>query len=59
MNFALDYSTELEVFNISMITERKRKGMILFLRSYNTHTPTHTYMHRTHTVLPYHVPKFN
>ena len=57
MNFTLDYTTELEVFNIFMITERQREGMMLFLRSYNTHT--HTYMHRTHNVLPYHVPKFN
>lgn len=61
MNFTLDYSTELEAFNIFMITERQRKGMMLFFRSYNTHTHTHThiYMHRTHNVLPYHVPKLN
>ena len=41
MNFALDYTTELEVFNIFMITERQREGMMLFLRSYNTHTHLH------------------
>lgn len=38
MNFSLGYSTELEVFNISMIIERQREGIMLFLRSYNTHT---------------------
>jgi hypothetical protein len=43
MNFTLDYSTE--VFNIFMITERQRKGMMLFFRSYNTHTHTHTHTH--------------
>lgn len=30
MNFALDYSTELEVFNISMITERKKRNDAIF-----------------------------
>lgn len=57
MNFALDYSTELEVFNIFMITETKGRNDAIFKVIQHTHT--HTYMHRTHNVLPYHVPKFS
>ena len=59
MNFALDYSTELEVFNIFMITETKGRNDAIFKVIQHTHTHTHTYMHRTHNVLPYHVPKFS
>lgn len=54
MNFSLGYSTELEVFNISMIIERQREGIMLFLRSYNTHTIIYiVFMHQN--VCFYHV----
>lgn len=55
MNFALDYSTEREVFIIFMILGRHREAIMLFLQLYKTHSQKHT------MCVLYHVdvPKFN
>ena len=42
MNFALDYSTELEVFNIFMITETKGRNDAVFKVIQHTDTLTCT-----------------
>jgi len=55
MNFALDYSTEFEVFIIFMILGRHREAIMLFLWSYNTHAQRPT----TCALYCVNVPKFN
>lgn len=44
MNFPLDNSTELEVFNIFLITETKGRYNAIFKAIQHTHS--YSYMHR-------------
>lgn len=63
MNFSLDYSTELEVLNIFIITETTGRYNAIFKVIQHTHPPTiiHTYSYMHINLCSYHVnvPKFS